>query len=78
VADKYHHRSFFKDKTPFLAYPYGSWGNFNDRDKKIVRSAGYEAALSTLQDTYSWAEGTSVSIKNYNNFSPQPIGLCAV
>ena len=30
-----------------MAYPYGSWGNFTDRDKKIVRSAGYEAALST-------------------------------
>ncbi len=34
-------------RVKYLAYPYGSWGNFNDRDKKIVRSAGYEAALST-------------------------------
>lgn len=31
----------------YLAYPYGSWGDFNDRHKKIVRQAGYEAALST-------------------------------
>ncbi len=31
----------------YLAYPYGSWGNFDNLDKRIVQSADYEAALST-------------------------------
>ncbi len=34
-------------RVRYLAYPYGSWGDFDNLDKKIIQSAGYEAALST-------------------------------
>jgi len=34
-------------KIRYFTFPYGSWGDFNDRDKKLVQSGGYKAALST-------------------------------
>lgn len=34
-------------RVRYLAYPYGSRGDFDNLDKKIIQSAGYEAALST-------------------------------
>lgn len=34
-------------KVKYFTYPYGSWGDYDKEDKRIVESAGYEAALST-------------------------------
>lgn len=34
-------------RVRYLTYPYGSWGDFDDMTKRLVQSAGYEAALST-------------------------------
>lgn len=35
------------ETVKYFTYPYGSWGDFDNEDKKIVESAGYRAALST-------------------------------
>lgn len=34
-------------RVKYFAYPYGSWGDFNNEHKSIIKSAGYQAALST-------------------------------
>ena len=38
-------------KVKYFTYPYGSWGDYDKEDKGIVKSAGYEAALSTKVGT---------------------------
>lgn len=38
-------------KVKYFTYPYGSWGDYDKEDKRIVKSAGYEAALSTKVGT---------------------------
>jgi peptidoglycan/xylan/chitin deacetylase (PgdA/CDA1 family) len=34
-------------RIEYFTYPYGTWGNYDEKDKRIIQSAGYKAALST-------------------------------